>query len=222
VSGEWCFVLTPKGSKRNTKSHNSEREPPTMKHPDWPAFLSAIVAEPADDTPRLVAADFLEENGDAERAAFIRAQIALARLEASGLGKSLEADELRKKERAFLGQLSEYPLFWGAEDCPELVQMPPTLRVEGAQRLTWCRGFVEAVRCPAAEWLRHGVAVRLRNPVRRVTLTECHAVELNSWYAGLSALRGLASVTLADANSTRSQWLAGFLPKTQVFGPDRR
>ena len=74
-----------------------------MKHPDWPAFLAAIIAEPDEDTLRLVAADFLEENGDSNRAAFIRAQVGLARLEASGLSKSLEADELRKKERAFLG-----------------------------------------------------------------------------------------------------------------------
>ena len=38
-----------------------------MEHPDWPAFLNAIVAEPDEDTPRLVAADFLEENGEPDR-----------------------------------------------------------------------------------------------------------------------------------------------------------
>ena len=37
-----------------------------MDHPDWPAFIAAIVANPDDDTARLVAADFLEENGDAD------------------------------------------------------------------------------------------------------------------------------------------------------------
>lgn len=39
---------------------------------EWPAFLAAIRAAPGDDLPRLVAADFVEENGDAERAEFIR------------------------------------------------------------------------------------------------------------------------------------------------------
>lgn len=46
---------------------------------DHDALLRAICEHPDDDTPRLVFADFLEENGDADRAAFVRAQIELAR-----------------------------------------------------------------------------------------------------------------------------------------------
>ena len=92
-----------------------------MKNPDWDGFVAAIVANPEDDALRLVAADFLEEHGEAQRAAFIRVQVQLARLEASEQGKSLEADELRKKERAILGPLSEAPRLWAAEECPELV-----------------------------------------------------------------------------------------------------
>jgi uncharacterized protein (TIGR02996 family) len=41
------------------------------------ALLAAIVAEPDDDTPRLVYADWLQENGDEEQARFIRDSIAL-------------------------------------------------------------------------------------------------------------------------------------------------
>ncbi len=48
------------------------------EHPDWPAFMAAIVADPDDDTVRLVAADYLEEHGDPDRAAFIRIQVELA------------------------------------------------------------------------------------------------------------------------------------------------
>src|SRR5207249_4566878 len=44
------------------------------------AFLRAVAEQPADDGPRLVYADWLEEQGDADRAAFIRAQCELARL----------------------------------------------------------------------------------------------------------------------------------------------
>src|SRR5262245_51138826 len=43
------------------------------------AFLDAIVAAPEDDAPRLVYADWLEENGDSDRAEFIRLQCDLAR-----------------------------------------------------------------------------------------------------------------------------------------------
>jgi uncharacterized protein (TIGR02996 family) len=44
------------------------------------AFLRAIFDAPDDDTPRLVYADFLEENGEPERAELIRVQCELSRL----------------------------------------------------------------------------------------------------------------------------------------------
>jgi uncharacterized protein (TIGR02996 family) len=46
---------------------------------DGPALLAAILAHPAEDTPRLAYADWLQEQGDDERAEFIRVQIELAR-----------------------------------------------------------------------------------------------------------------------------------------------
>ncbi len=46
------------------------------------AFLHAIHASPADDLPRLVYADWLEENNDAPRAEFIRVQCELATIDA--------------------------------------------------------------------------------------------------------------------------------------------
>ena len=203
-----------------------------MKHPDWPAFVAAIVAQPDDDTLRLVAADFLEENGNADRAAFIRVQVALAQLEASKLGKSLEADELRKKERVFLGPFSEYRLLWAMEECPELVSMERPGKslaslglpaVQNAERLRWHRGFVERVDCPAAEWLRHGVAVRQRNPVREVILKACYTPVRNEWYAGLEACRGLRKLWLdlfpaQGRDHEFVDWLRQWLPETEVAG----
>jgi uncharacterized protein (TIGR02996 family) len=46
---------------------------------DHDALINAILAEPDDDTARLVYADFIEELGEVERATFIRTQIELAR-----------------------------------------------------------------------------------------------------------------------------------------------
>jgi uncharacterized protein (TIGR02996 family) len=203
-----------------------------MNHPDWPAFLAAIVANPDDAALRLVAADFLEENGDPNRAAFVRLQIALARLEASGLGQTAEAGALRKQERTFFGPLSSSPRLWAAADCPELVHGTRTgagflaLRAEGVERLTWRRGFVEWVTCQTAEWLRHGVAIRKRNPVRRVILSGCERVARDTWSAGLDALRGLSQVDLKSAGyatgtpveqgSELAAWLRERLPGTLV------
>ena len=46
----------------------------------YDALYRAICANPDEDTPRLALADLVEEEGDATRAAFIRAQLALARV----------------------------------------------------------------------------------------------------------------------------------------------
>jgi uncharacterized protein (TIGR02996 family) len=54
------------------------------------ALLAAIRADPADDTVRLVFADWLEENGEPDRAEFIRLQCDVARLPGDGS----EADAL--------------------------------------------------------------------------------------------------------------------------------
>ncbi len=46
---------------------------------DREAFVAAVAASPEDDLPRLVFADWLDENGDPERAEFIRVQCELAK-----------------------------------------------------------------------------------------------------------------------------------------------
>jgi uncharacterized protein (TIGR02996 family) len=46
---------------------------------DHAALLAAVCDRPDDDTPRLVYADLLDDDGDAARAAFIRTQVELAR-----------------------------------------------------------------------------------------------------------------------------------------------
>ncbi len=204
-----------------------------MNHPDWPAFLAAILADPGDDTARLVAADFLEENDDPDRATFIRIQVALARLEAIGQGKSLEADHLRAKERAFLGPLSWYRPVWAANECPELVRWKPrgggrdqleAMAVDGADRLTWRRGFVERVTCPMMEWHQHGMAVRKRNPIQRVGLMTVSVLfDRDLWWPMLSSLRGLRLIVLVQSGRIPPDflgWLRNQLPDVKVAASD--
>src|SRR5690349_20304098 len=83
---------------------------------DEEALLQAIWAEPDDDAPRLVYADWLEENGRPDRAEFIRVQCVLA---GSGLTlsqrKRLRArqDELWSAHRQeWLGVLRGSSLPW--------------------------------------------------------------------------------------------------------------
>jgi uncharacterized protein (TIGR02996 family) len=63
-------------AKKRATPRGKTPTPPTAQDQ---AFLRAILAEPDDDTPRLVYADWLDEHGQGERAEFIRLQIERAR-----------------------------------------------------------------------------------------------------------------------------------------------
>jgi uncharacterized protein (TIGR02996 family) len=45
------------------------------------SLLAAVLADPDDDAPRLIYADWLDERGECDRAEFIRVQVALAQME---------------------------------------------------------------------------------------------------------------------------------------------
>jgi uncharacterized protein (TIGR02996 family) len=94
---------------------HSEQEPPALPaRGTQEGFLDDIREHPEDDAPRLVYADWLEENGDPVRAEFIRVQCRLAALaredpEREALvqrqGEILMANGYRWSEEAFLGWL---------------------------------------------------------------------------------------------------------------------
>jgi uncharacterized protein (TIGR02996 family) len=99
-------------------------------------FLRAIFDAPDDDLPRLVYADFLEENGEPERAALIRVQCELAALRRRS--EPVEGHELRTRERELLDRL--HPEL-------ELIHWTP----EEQTRIGHDRGFLiepTAVVCP--------------------------------------------------------------------------
>jgi uncharacterized protein (TIGR02996 family) len=84
---------------------------------DRDALLAAICAEPDEDTPRLVYADWCDENDEPQRAAFIRAQVELARMlpwEPFAVRFRWRAhDALRgDRFRAGLPQLDGYHVAW--------------------------------------------------------------------------------------------------------------
>jgi uncharacterized protein (TIGR02996 family) len=88
-------------------------------------FLEAILAQPDDDAPRLVYADWLEEQGDSARAEFIRVQVERARLPRWDARQV----HLRLRERALV---EEHGLKWKGE-LPE---------IEGVTWEEFRRGFM--------------------------------------------------------------------------------
>jgi uncharacterized protein (TIGR02996 family) len=147
------------------------------------AFLIAIRAAPDDDAPRLVYADWLEEQGDAPSAEFIRVQCEIASIE-----KDVQSDEvcgtpgcdcerlpeLREKQWALWSRrVNEgLPDGWTVRIDP-IPDHPGLIIPMGRVR----RGFVEAVRCTADLWLKDAPAILAAHPVRRVVLTTRPEVE---------------------------------------------
>jgi uncharacterized protein (TIGR02996 family) len=85
------------------------------------AFLCDVCENPDDDTPRLVFADWLEDNGDPQWAEFIRVQIALSRLpswEERRVGLMARERELWDEigERLLADLPDEPALYWGGTD----------------------------------------------------------------------------------------------------------
>jgi uncharacterized protein (TIGR02996 family) len=118
--------------------------------PDDDAFLRAVLADPDDDEPRLVYADWLEERGDV-RGEFIALQCRLARLRAADPARPAMAARARQLRRAhgrdWAGPLGEF-----------------------AGRCRFRRGFVEEVEIDARAFLADAPALFRAAPVRRLKL----------------------------------------------------
>ncbi len=70
-------------------------------HPEAVALYRAILANPDEDTPRLVFADWLEEHGDEKRAEFIRLQCRLARMNEWDDGYAADRVRAARLQREF-------------------------------------------------------------------------------------------------------------------------
>src|SRR5688572_79052 len=105
---------------------------------DQVALLQAVIANPDDDLPRLVYADWLEEHDQSERAQFIRLQCELAEVGP----RTRRGRVLRKLERELF------------EQCRFEWQNSSHIKTYGKE--IYRRGFLEYARVTAAGFLRHG------------------------------------------------------------------
>jgi uncharacterized protein (TIGR02996 family) len=140
------------------------------------ALLAEILERPEDDVPRLVLADWLNDQGQGERAELIQVQIEIARLADEplnpatlGSGPALRSRQgrllaeggvvARAIEQAF-GRYFTTPEgrgFWIGEWCFHAV---------------WGRGFVAEIRCLHDAWLERGRAIVASQPVTEVVLSD--------------------------------------------------
>jgi uncharacterized protein (TIGR02996 family) len=146
------------------------------------AFLGDITDNPADDTPRLVYADWLEDQGEPERAEFIRVQCRVSRLSADDAEQRLlaavESDLLRRHESEWLAAL-------------------PVLK--GVTWVGFQRGFVESVFVENVDaFLTHAPALFAAAPIRCVRTGKIDPSSARG-LAGSLFLRRLKELNLGNA-----------------------
>ena len=127
--------------RSNNPPPRSERE----------AFLADVIEHPEDDAPRLVYADWLEDHGDADRAAFIRLQCELAKLEEWDARRP----ELERRQKRLLR-------LYASEWSDGLVK--------DARGREFRRGFLERVGVPPKVFLANAEDLFRRFPLRQLTL----------------------------------------------------
>jgi uncharacterized protein (TIGR02996 family) len=156
---------------------------------DDQVLLRAIIEAPQDDAPRLVYADWLEERGapgDAERAEFIRLQLAMA--------------ALQRGEPKWMGlRRREYAL-WLAHRDAWVSHLPKLARWEC--RPEFERGFVEMLSCTVSQFLKVAAGTVRATPLRRLRLT-CMAREQAARLADLVRCPHLARITDLELSHLR-------------------
>lgn len=141
------------------------------------AFMAAIVENLDDDAPRLIYADWLEEQGDRDRAEFIRVQCEIARrgeLRCAKTGKELKGyAEYEKHCRCTPCRLKQREYY----SSQRFIVWEWTGRLRGPMsyvyREDFRRGFIESVTCTCQQWLYHGSAILAAQPtIREVRMSD--------------------------------------------------
>lgn len=146
-------------------------------------FLQTIIANPDDDAPRLVFADWLEEQGECERAEFIRVQVELALL-LEGIPEfqwdSLDhvcdpdsSDDQEWKHHVNVLRHREY----GLRGCEFFPSWCPLIILHNVNTSRYVRGFIESIDVPWSQWLAYHEQIRTATPLRKCRLTDRPEIE---------------------------------------------
>ncbi len=151
------------------------------------SFLQPIIEAPDDDSPRLIYADWLEENGDLARAEFIRVQCRLAAADEN----APERRELRWREYELL---ADHGGKWAG---------PLVGRV---RRWRFRRGFVEQVKLEAGQFLKEARWLLDFAPIRELEVQHPTLEELRPLLASKHIRRitrlNLDHARLGDAGAS--------------------
>ncbi len=155
--------------------------------PDERAFLAGIAAHPDADLPRLVFADWLDENGQPERAEFIRLEIELAH---GVVNPFIRRKLIARRDELF----TPNEQVWRGP-------FPEGVKCE------FRRGFIERCQCSASTAITLSDQWVAFTPLREMAVTEL--AELEAWnhqFYTLPALSHLSTLDLAQQQIVSSGW----------------
>ena len=158
--------------------------PPVLLPPE---AVRCIRANPDDDAPRLIWADWIAESGNPDRGEFIRLDIQLFRLrEKAGAyfvspnyaeGREIIACEMARDKLAYRWRDLRPEVVGLPDGWQGLLDAKPALNPRrpygpGDRLLFFGRGYADGAVCSAAEWLAHGDRLTAEHPpLTVVTLT---------------------------------------------------
>jgi uncharacterized protein (TIGR02996 family) len=125
--------------------------------PHEAGLLQDVCANPADDVPRLVYADWLEDNGDPQRAEFIRTHVEMAKL---GEGHRRHASLFQRAQALLMRNAS----VWHGE-------LPDWARPRGYGLGSYDRGFLREIHCTARQWLKGAKTLLRTVPVDHLSVS---------------------------------------------------
>lgn len=137
-------------------------------------FLKAILADRADDTPRLILADWLADNDQADYGEYIRVQCQLAQMdgcdredEPHGCGPFKLEGKCFPCQRAAPLRQRERELWDVGTDAGGFLEIPGHWGVA-----TWRRGLIAKLRIYARDWLEWADHLTTRLPLEAVVITD--------------------------------------------------
>lgn len=141
--------------------------------PRWHEIVAAIRQQPGEDGLRWVAADWLEEQGEAERAEFIRVQLELAAIPLA------ECDRIYPGCTVFDNRVMGHNhKCRGYEPEQRLRAIWNTGKVQGwlpegmGWNFIWRRGFIQRIEGPLHALRQYGPAIARREPVEGCVVTD--------------------------------------------------
>ncbi len=149
------------------------------------AFIADICANPDDTTPRLIYADWLEEQGDSfakARADFIRVQCKIASSPEASKWHEIQCDTYERQSPRWLSAPGHIGAVLEASynlwlDVRASCYLPRPLADAANRYQWWRRGFLEEVTLNSRDWLAYHYVILAQQPVRQVKLLDWPVLE---------------------------------------------